>query len=243
MNIQKKIHYSLLLIILSMVIGLPFGRAQRDSIPDDYPHSLQQDRDSLMKALAKNPKNPGIWKQLAEVYMNMGDDLMTEKDEKIAIYKKGAAAADAALKIHETDAETHFFIAANLGNAAKLQGFAVGGLQLPNIIKHVDRAIELDPHHAPSLQFKGGLLAELPWYLGGNEQLAQEYLQKAISIDGNFTNARIILAKLLLKAGHIDQARTQLLQVIQADRPHYPYTWARKFRPAAQQLLQTFPRP
>ena len=135
------------------------------------------------------------------------------------------------------------FKAANLGNAAKLQGFAVGGLQLPNIIKHVDRAIQLDPHHAPSLQFKGGLLAELPWYLGGNEQLAQDYLQKAISIDGNFTNARIILAKLLLKEGLTDLARTQLLRVIQTEHPHYPYTWARKFLPEAQRLLGTLQIP
>lgn len=226
-----------------MVTGLPFGLAQRDSIPDNYPHSLQQDRDSLRKALAKNPNNPRLWKQLAEVYMNMGDDLMTEEDEKIAMYTKGVTAAEAALGIHETDAETHFFKAANLGNAAKLQGFAVGGVQLPNIMKHVDRAIELDPHHAPSLQFKGGLLAELPWYLGGNEQLAQDYLHKAISIDGNFTNARIILAKLLLKEGFIDLARTQLLRVIQADRPHYPYTWARNFLPEAQRLLGTLQIP
>lgn len=243
MKIHKNFHGSIFLIMLSMVTGVPCGLAQRDSIPDGYPHSLKQNRDSLAKAITKDPKNSRFWKQLAEVYMNMGDDLLTEEDEKIAMYKKGVAAAEEALSIHEADAETHFFIAANLGNAAKLQGFAVGGIQLPNIIKHVDRAIELNPNHAPSLQFKGGLLAELPWYLGGNEQLAQEYLQKAISIDGNFTNARIILAKLLLKAGHIDQARTQLLRVIQADRPHYPYTWARKFRPAAQQLLQTFQSP
>jgi len=237
MTTRQRIQCAIVLVLLFFGLSSLPGYAQRDSIPDGYPQSLQNDRDSLTEALVKDPKNPSLWKRLAAVYMNMGDDLLDQEEDKIAIYEKGVTAAEQALALRETDAEAHFLYAANLGNAAKLQGLAVGAVRLGDIIKHVDRAIELDGNHAPSLQLKGGLLAELPWYLGGNEELAQDYLRKAIAIDGNFTNARIMLAKLLLKNGHPDRARSQLLRVVQASQPHYPYTWTRKFRPEAQKLL------
>ena len=52
-------------------------------------------------------------------------------------------------------------------------------------VKHcVLQAIELNPKHAPALQMMGGLLIELPWFLGGDEQKAQAYLERAIVADG-----------------------------------------------------------
>ncbi len=45
----------------------------------------------------------------------------------------------------------------------------------------------------------GGLLVELPWFLGGDEKNAQEYLEQAIAADGNYTKARILLATLYKK--------------------------------------------
>ena len=243
MTIRHLFFMAWLLEFLALTLATPLAFAQRDSIPQGYPQSLQVEREILTKQLVSDPQNLKLWKRLAEVYMNIGDDLLEKEDEKIVAYGKAATAAQQALDIDEGDAEAHFLYAANIGNAAKLQGLTVGAMKLPDIIKHVDWAIKLDPQHAPSLQLKGGLLAELPWYLGGNEQLAQDYLEQAIAIDGNFTNARIILAKLLLKDGYPDKARTQLQNVIQADRPHYPFTWARKFRPEAQRLLNTISPP
>ena len=68
-------------------------------------------------------------------------------------------------------------------------------------------------------------------------ELAKNYLRRAIEADGKFTNARIILAKLFIKEGKLEGARAQLLAVIQARNPHYPYAWERRFRPEAQRLL------
>ena len=84
---------------------------------------------------------------------------------------------------------------------------------------------------------KGGFLAELPWHLGGDTELAQDYLRRAIEPDEGFANARIILAKLLMQEGKTKEARSHLLSVIRARNPHYPYTWKRQFQPEAQRLL------
>jgi tetratricopeptide (TPR) repeat protein len=77
-------------------------------------------------------------------------------------------------------------------------------------IKHCAmRAIELNPKHAQALQMMGGLLMELPWYLGGNEKKALEYLERAIDADGNFTNARVLVSKLYMKQGRRGEAKRQ----------------------------------
>lgn len=211
--------------------------SQKFSVPEGYPESLRQQREDYTAALIEDLNNPQLWKQLSHVYMNMADDLLNDKSEKIEAYDKGLKAATQAMMLHPDDAENHFLYAANLGSATQLRGITSGVVNLSEVIKHVDRAIELDPHHAPSLQMKGGLLAELPWYLGGNAILAKNYLRRAIEADGKYTNARIILAKLLITEGKLEQARAQLLAVIQVQNPHYPYTWERRFRPEAQRLL------
>ncbi len=75
----------------------------------------------------------------------------------------------------------------------------------------------------------GGLLAELPWFLDGNTEAAKTHLVRAIALDANYTNARILLAKLLIE---------QLLAIIHSQHPHYPYAWAHRFLPEAQSLLR-----
>ena len=225
-----------LCLLLSLSCHPP-AWSQKFSIPEGYPESLRQQRDHYTEALIEDINNPQLWKQLSHVYMNLADDLLTDTSEKIEAYDKGLKAATQAMTLHPDDAETHFLYAANLGSATRLRGITSGVVNLSEVMKHVDRAVELDPHHAPSLQMKGGLLAELPWYLGGNAELAKDYLRRAIEADGKYTNARIILAKLLINAGKIAEARVHLLAVVQAESPHYPYTWERRFRPEAQRLL------
>jgi tetratricopeptide (TPR) repeat protein len=100
------------------------------------------------------------------------------------------------------------------------------------------RAINLNPKHPQALQLMGALLIELPWILGGDEQKAQEYLERAIAADGNYTKARILIAKLYKKQGRIEEARKQLEAVIRTDRPHYRYAWERQYKPEAESLLR-----
>lgn len=90
----------------------------------------------------------------------MADDLLTDKSEKIEAYDRRLKAATQAMTLHPDDAEAHFLYAANLGSATQLRGITSGAVHLSDIINYVDRAIELDPHHAPPLQMKRGLLGK-----------------------------------------------------------------------------------
>ncbi len=232
-----------LLLGLAVLSAAGSASAQRDAIPSDYPHSLMRDLAALLAALDRDPSDVNLLTRLADLYLNIADDLYTDAQDRLAAYEEGARTAERAIELREANADAHFLYAAALGSAARLKGPASAALVLRNVKRHVAGAIELRPDHAPALQMMGGLLAELPRFLGGDPEAAERYLMRAIAADGDYTNARILLAKLYLKQGRVDAARLQLRAVVGAAHPHYPYAWARRFKPEAERLLKSLDEP
>ena len=225
-----------------MVLGLAVGAghvfAQRDEMPVGYPQSLEPSLQVLLKRLHEDGPSPPLLVQVASTYFDLADDLLTDDKKRYAAYEAGANAAEQAFQLDDSNADAHFFHAANLGSAERLRGIANAAMVVKEITHCALRAIELNPRHAQALQMLGGLLMELPWFLGGDEKKAQVYLERAIAADGNFTNARILVAKIYTKQGRVEDARQQLEAVIRADHPHYRYAWERTYRPEAGRLLK-----
>lgn len=224
--------------VLGTFINLGEVSAQRDELPVGYPQSIEPELQTLLARLGDEPASPELLVKVASTYFDLADDFLTDKVKRQAAYEEGANAAKLAIQLDESNADAHFFHALNLGNAARLQGATTGALVVNEIKSCVRRAIEINPKHAQALQMMGGMLLELPWFLGGSEKQAQEYLERAIAADGNYANARILVAKLYRKQGRIADARKQLEAVIQADHPHYRFTWERKYKPEAERILK-----
>jgi len=230
------------LVLVYLLIGTEQASAQRDGMPTGYPQSLKGDLQVLLGRLGEGEPSPRLLVQVASTYFDLADDLLTDKGERRVAYEAGASAAKQAFELDESYADAHFFYAANLGSAERLKGITNAALVVRNIKHCAMRAIELNPKHAQALQMMGGLLMELPWFLGGDEKRAQEYLERAIATDGNFTNARILVAKLYIKQDRIDDAKRQLEAVISADNPHYRFAWERAYRPEAERMLKEIVR-
>jgi tetratricopeptide (TPR) repeat protein len=203
-----------------------------------YPQSLNRQLERLLALMRQDSPSPALLVQLSMTYFDMAGDLLTDDAKRRAAFEAGAQAAQRAIDLDESNADAHFFHAANLGSAERLGGLTNGALVLKDVKHCALRAIELNPRHAQALQFMGGLLMELPWWLGGDEKKAQTYLERAVSADGNFTLARIHLAKLYRKQGRLEEAKAQLEAVIRADRPHYRYSWEREYKPEAERFLR-----
>ncbi|MBA5866294.1 MAG: tetratricopeptide repeat protein [Nitrospira sp. CR1.3] len=230
---------------LSIVICAAFGVfmtaqsfAQRNEMPPGYPQSLEGDLRRLLAEQQESGASPEFLVRLAETYFDLADDLLTEKTKRLAAYEAGASAAKQAFEINDANADAHFFHAVNLGSAARLSGVTNAAMTVGTIKHCAQRAIEINPRHAQALQMMGGLLMEIPWFLGGSERKAQDFLERSISVDSNFANAHIMLAKLYLKQGRREAAKTQLETVVRLERPHYRYTWERKYKPEAERLLK-----
>ncbi|MCS6286552.1 MAG: tetratricopeptide repeat protein [Nitrospira sp.] len=226
------------ILVLGMMANADQAFAQRDEMPVGYPQSLEPSLQVLLSRLREGDPSPGLLVQVASTYFDLADDLLTDEKRRRTAYEAGAKAAEQAVQLDDSNADAHFFHAANLGSAERLRGIANAAMVVKEIKRCAMRAIELNPRHAQALQLMGGLLMELPWVLGGDEKKAQEYLERAIAADGNFTNARILVAKIYKKQGKVDDAKRQLESVIQADAPRYRYAWERTYKPEAERLLK-----
>lgn len=157
---------------LASVIGLTCWMlncpawAEHESLPPDYPASLEREVAVLQSQIATKGETVQRLVAGAGLYLDIADDLFEDAPQKRLAYESAAEMAKRALQLEERNAQAHFLYAAALGSAERLKGLANAGLVLGEIKAHIRRAIELDPAHAQALQMMGGLYAELPWLLG-----------------------------------------------------------------------------
>ncbi len=222
----------------ALIAGASPARAEHAGTPPTYPRSIEQSLAALLVQSRSRHDDPELLLALSEEYLDAGDDLYSEERPRRSAYQEGAQLAQRVIALQDTNAHAHFLYAAHLGNDKRLAGYAPAMRSLKEIRFHLVRAIALAPDHPRALQFMGGLLAELPWFLGGDDTAAREYLERAVAVDGNYTNARLLLAKLYLKANRDSDASAQLAAVVHADNPHYERAWRHRIRPEADQLLK-----
>lgn len=227
-----------ILLVVNAVIGSAPAFAQRNEMPTGYPQSIEPALQSLLNQRREENPSPELLVRLAETYFDLANDLLTDEGKRREAYEAGAKAAKQALDLDDFNADAHLFHAANIGSAERLKGIANAAMVVKEMKHCALRAIELNHRHAQALQMLGGMLIELPWFLGGDERKAQDYLERAIAADGNYTLARVLVAKLYKKQGRVDDARQQLTAVIESRRPHYRLSWEREYKPEAERLLR-----
>ncbi|TAJ24122.1 MAG: tetratricopeptide repeat protein [Nitrospirae bacterium] len=211
--------------------------SQPPAPPSDYPQSLEQDLKKLLETQAQDSSDPRQLIQLAGLYLEIGEELYSEKAQKLAAFDEGARLAKRAIELDENNAEAHYLYAANLGNAADTKGIAASLLALDEIKAHARRTLELQKDHVAALHMAGMMLEELPQFMGGNRAVALDYLKRAATIDPNYSHVRLDLAKMYLKRRDPESAKRELLAILSMDQPSDAYPWAHRYRPEAERLL------
>ena len=107
---RTKIFRPLLIANLLVLLSVFPSLAQRDSLPDGYPESLHQDLNRLILKQKKDPESVDLLVELGHVYFNMGDDLFTDKKNRLAAHKKGERVAKKALELDESQSGSPFCI-------------------------------------------------------------------------------------------------------------------------------------
>lgn len=211
--------------------------------PSESPRSLERELKALLDSGAQNSSDPRVLVRLAGLYLDMGDDLLTEPDERRAAYEAGAGLARRALELQEQDADAHYLYAANLGSAAQLTGVMASAFTVRDLKAHVSRALALRHDHAPSLHMMGMMLEELPWMLGGDRTAALTYLQRAVAVDPRYEHARLDLAKAYRRRHDREAARRELRTIVTMGAQSAPQAKASRHVLEAEQLLTELERP
>jgi tetratricopeptide (TPR) repeat protein len=181
--------------------------------------------------------DPVIATELAGLYLDLGDEIDQEPDQRVAEYEEGARIAQKALDLKEDLADAHFYYAANLGSAAYIQGILASLVNLQDLTNHVTRTLELQEDHAPAHHMRGMMLEKLPWFLGGDSERALQHLQRAVEIDKYYMHARLNLGEAYLDRERINEAIQELQFVVRNEPPRSQGKWAQQYRPEAERLL------
>ncbi|GJL63438.1 MAG: hypothetical protein NPIRA04_20920 [Nitrospirales bacterium] len=198
--------------------------------------TLQQDIQAL-ESQNRLHADPRILTKLAGLYLEIGDLSRASKEQRISFHEQGALYAKEALTRQETLADAHFYYAANLGRAAELSGLMASAFAVEELKDHATRAVELQADHAPALHMLGRMLEELPWFLGGDEDAALQYLQKAVLADEHDVHARFDLARLYVKRKNVVAAIKELRKIVHHNPSEQNWNWELRYKPEAEKML------
>lgn len=226
-----------LVIICSLISAA--SSALSSAIANESKPSLEQQLQALLAQKTQRASDPDFLVRLADVYLDLGDDVYTDESKRRAAYEEGARIARRAIDLQEHNAHAHYLYAANLGSAAQLKGVMASALTVNELKRHARRALELKPDHAPALHMMGMMLEELPWFLGGDGEGALNYLKRAVAADPGYAHARLDLAKAYIKRRNSDAARRELGVILQGSLPSEPSNSDRRHREEASRLLDS----
>jgi len=176
---------------------------------------------TLQSQGSQDSSDPATLLQLADLYLEIGQDVYQDENQKRQAFDEGARLARRVLDMQEHNAEAHYLYAANLGSSAQSAGVMASAFTVNTLKKHVRRALELSPDHAPALHMMGMMLEELPWFLGGDKDKAITYLVRATEVKPDYTRARLDLAKIYIKRQNQTAAQAELLKILH-ERPPSP---------------------
>lgn len=204
----------LMLIGLLLLKGIPALGAEPPSLPIQISESPLTQLQKLQAQQNQDSSDPTTLLRMADLYFEIGEDIYQEEDQKRQAFENGSRLARRVLDMQENNAEAHFLYAANLGGAAQISGVIASALTVNTLKTHARRALELNPNHAPALHMMGMMLEELPWFLGGDPEMAITYLVRATKAKSDYTRARLDLAKAYIKRQNPRAAREELLHIV-----------------------------
>jgi len=150
-----------------------------------------------------------IWK-LSKFNHHLGG---REDDEqrKLEAFREGLAAGEAAVRLAPDKPEGHFWLGANLGGRAKVQGPLYALSSVTDIRREMETVIKLDE----GFQEGGAYLAlgqidlDLPDFMGGDPERAVAELERGLKFGENNALLRYQLARAYYQVGRHADARKQ----------------------------------
>ncbi len=139
-------------------------------------------------------------------------ELAADSDYKLAAYERAESLAAEVLAADPDSAHANFLLFAARGRRLlATRGRSGLVFQFSKLNGYLERAIELDPGHHRALAVRGGILLDLPRFLGGSVEKARLDLMKALDLNPSGAGTRLTLAKALIEQGKDDEARRHAL--------------------------------
>ena len=170
------------------------------------------------KILNQKPGNEKALVRLVRLYVWLGYN----QSENLELYQKAAKLAEEAVKLYPNKPATRYWLGAVYGIVAGAPGTStIKSLALLEPIEtQMKRLIELDPQYeyGGAWRVLGRMNTKLPMLLGGDKELAEEYLRKAVKMGPNYYLNHLYLADALNRQERRKEA-VSLLQQVMTGKP------------------------
>lgn len=147
----------------------------------------------------QNPADPEAGWRLSMACYFVGFEFTGDNEQKKKLFAEGRDAGASCLKISTASAAGHFWTAVNMA----LYGQAAGPFKmlftLPAIVGHLNDSVSIDPGYAYGGAYRvlGAISQNLPYILGGRNEDARRYYEKAIAASPDEPMNYLFLARLL----------------------------------------------
>jgi tetratricopeptide (TPR) repeat protein len=202
------------------------------------PSRLDRVRQALEQAVKTDSHVENLL-ALAHVSFMWGDVRARNPREKLAAYEEGREAGRRAVELAPRSILAHFWYAANTARWGQVNGVLRSLFLLPTVRKEIETMVRLDPRFPPLYALAGGVDYEVPAFLGGSLERAEQWYRKGLELDPRFTALRIGLARVLLKRGQTADAQRELRAVLEEKEPTLRADWTMKDVRVARTMLGT----
>ena len=188
--------------------------------------------------IKEQPDNVEALNFLSRVWLTYGYAKARTKEDMVMAFENGVKVAKVALEIAPKNPDSHFFYVANLASLGDVKGVFNSLFMLPEIRRELDIILELDPNHPYGLAMNGALYSYLPGILGGDTQIADMYIRRALRLDPHMSSAQLYLARNLMKQKKYDEAIEVLMELVNDKKPSFYPDWYLNRRYAISMISQ-----
>ncbi|MCI0455159.1 MAG: tetratricopeptide repeat protein [Candidatus Dadabacteria bacterium] len=206
------------------------------------PQNLNRAIEKLDKTLKTDPYDIDALILLSRVWLTYGDVVAKSKDEKIKAYEKGRDIGKKGIELSSRNPDAHFWYMANIGRWGQTKGVLKSLFLVSKIKEELDLILNLNPEYVPALDAYGVLYYELPRLFGGDLELSEKYLRRAIGLDPHLSVLRVDLARVLIKKHRYEEAINELNKVLGEKEPKVYADWYVRDRKNAEELISKIKR-
>jgi tetratricopeptide (TPR) repeat protein len=160
------------------------------------------------EAASQPQKVEALWR-LSMACHFVGMRYAKDAREKEILFEEGIEMGQRAVDKDPKCAPCHFWTAINRSLYGQTVGMFKMLFSLKQILEHLEKTAELDPEYAlaGSYRVRGIIYHKLPGILGGSDDQAEEFFEKAYSLSPNALNALFLVR--FLEKEHGDEKKVQ----------------------------------
>jgi len=151
--------------------------------------------------------------RMGRVYYDLGKNSSGEAKEKF--FNQCLVKASEALSVNSNSAPAYFYRGLCIGKLGEARGLWSSLDAIDPLRENMTKALKLDPafDHGGPHRALGKMYFELPFFLGGDGDLAVKHLEKALNLGPDYGDNYYFLAEAYQAKGKRNQARDTLAQL------------------------------